>query len=130
MIDELPMLPWVAAVAAGGAVGGLLRHGVYLAIEHRRVPDFPISSLTVNLIGSLLIGLLVGLGRRDLLDAFWMVLLVGGACGAFTTFSSFASGWLRLHRQGRRGAGALYVIVTVVAGIGLAFVGMSLAGAT
>ena len=123
MIDQLSIISWVTAVAAGGALGGLLRHGVYLAIEHRRVPDLPISSLTVNLIGSLLIGFLFGLGRRELLDAFWVVLLVGGACGAFTTFSSFTADWLRLQRRGLRLAGVAYVILTLVAGIGLAFLG-------
>ena len=118
----------MTAVAVGGALGGLLRHGVYIAIEHRRVPDFPVASLTVNLVGSLAIGFLVGLGRHELLDPFWMVLLVGGTCGAFTTFSSFTADWLRLQRQGRRGLGVVYVGLTVVAGIGLAFVGISAAG--
>ena len=127
MIDQLAILPWVTAVAVGGALGGLLRHGVYIAIEHRRIPALPISTLTVNLVGSLLIGFLVGLGRRELLDPFWVVLLVGGTCGAFTTFSSFVADWLRLQRQGRRGLGVVYVVLTVVAGIGLAFVGMSAA---
>ena len=127
MIDQLAILPWVTAVAVGGALGGLLRHGVYIAIEHRRIPTLPISTLTVNLVGSLLIGFLVGLGRRELLDPFWVVLLVGGTCGAFTTFSSFVADWLRLQRQGRRGLGVVYVVLTVVAGIGLAFVGMSAA---
>lgn len=128
MIDQLSIISWVTAVAIGGALGGLLRHGVYIAIEHRRVPAFPISSLTVNLVGSLLIGFLVGLGRRELLDSFWVVLLVGGTCGAFTTFSSFTGDWLRLQRQGRRLTGVVYVLVTLIAGIGLAFAGMRAAG--
>ena len=128
MIDQLAILPWVTAVAVGGALGGLLRHGVYIAIEHRRIPTLPISTLTVNLVGSLLIGFLVGLGRRELLDPFWVVLLVGGTCGAFTTFSSFMADWLRLQRQGRRVLGVVYVVLTLVAGIGLAFIGMHAAG--
>lgn len=78
-------------VAAGGAIGGLARWAVVHAVDDRRAAE---AILALNVIGSILLGVLVGLqrtrgGRRRVTTN--QFLLVGtGFCGALTTFSTFA----------------------------------------
>lgn len=128
MTHDLDPCWWILAIGAGGGVGSLMRHGVYRVLEHRGVTTFPTSTFTVNLVGSFLVGLFVALGTSEFLDPFWAQLLIGGTCGAFTTFSSFASDWLRLNRQKRRLLGACYVLMTLVFGIALAGAGLYVGG--
>ena len=119
---------WILAVAVGGGVGALLRHSVYVVKQHLGMTTFPASTFTVNLVGSFLIGIFAALGTSGQLGPFWTELLVGGACGAFTTFSSFAADWLRLNRNKRRLLGLGYATMTIVFGIALAGAGLYLGG--
>jgi len=103
-------------VAVGGMIGALLRHVVSLAVERE---SFPTGTLTVNVLGSFVLGLLTALDPgTDLL------LLVGtGACGSFTTFSSFSFEVVRLWDGGeplKAGGYALANIVGALAAIGVA----------
>ena len=104
-------------VGAGGAIGALSRH--YLAGVVRR-ETFPLGTLTVNAIGSFVLGLLTFAGVTG--DA---ALLVGvGACGSFTTFSSFSVGTVRLWEDGYVALAALNAVgnlVCALAAIGLAW---------
>lgn len=109
-------------VGAGGVVGALLRHAVGQAIDYEA---FPLATLTVNVVGSFVLGLLTFLPTgNDLL------LFVGtGACGSFTTFSSFSVGVVQLWESGKYALSIGYAAINLVgalAGIGLAGV---LAGA-
>lgn len=70
---------------------------------------FPIGTVTVNAIGSLLIGVLMA----ALPQGGWMLLLVTGFCGGFTTFSAFSAEALALLRNGEYGMGALYVFGSI-----------------
>lgn len=81
------------SAALGGMLGSLLRYGVALAGPGLMQPGFPWSSLTVNLLGSLLIGWLAAVGQPEgrwpmnpRQQAFWLA----GVCGGFTTFSFFS----------------------------------------
>jgi len=120
----LAAVPDPALVAVGGAVGAVARHLLGSAIDRER---FPLGTLTVNVLGSFLLGLLV----------FWPVggdalLLAGtGACGAFTTFSSFSVSTVRLWERGDRGRAALFVAGNTLlagGGVGLAAVVAAVAG--
>lgn len=121
----MSLFSWMLSIAIGAVGGALLRHGAYLYIEARNKTAFPVPSLFVNLLGSFLIGFFVSLGTSGALDRFGLEALVAGGCGSFTTFSSFASDWMRLNRAGRKGLGILYVGLTLIFGLGLAAVGLA-----
>ena len=79
------------AVAAGGALGALLRYGMSLGVHGLLGRGFPYGTLTVNVTGSLAMGVLyVLLLERSALGPEWRLALLVGLLGSFTTFSSFA----------------------------------------
>jgi CrcB protein len=73
-------------VAAGGALGSVLRHLVALLMVAQLGAGFPWGTLTVNVAGSFAIGVLGGLD----VQGEWRLLLVTGLLGGFTTFSAFS----------------------------------------
>ena len=105
-------------VALGGAVGSVLR---YLISSINT--SFPWGTFTVNVLGSLLIGLLVGFVSKGLLSPEMKLLLVTGFCGGFTTFSTFAFGMMK---AGDVLLMALYVGASVIIGILAVWGGMML----
>ena len=82
----------VLIVAVGGFFGSSLRFLLHHWVQKVLFPGvFPYGTLSVNMIGCLLIGLVIGLtDLRGLLDQNWRLFLVVGLLGGFTTFSSFA----------------------------------------
>ncbi len=84
-----------AMFALGGGLGAVLRHWLALRVTH----DLPYSTLIVNVLGSLLLGLWIGYlgGSAEMGEEEKR--LVFGFCGGFTTFSSFAYQSLQLHRE-------------------------------
>jgi len=104
-------------VGAGAAIGAVCRHLVYLHLSSDR---YPIPTLVVNVVGSLVFGLLVFAGATE----STIQLLGIGACGAFTTFSSFSVETVQLWERGDRGlavAVAAGNLALALAGIGLAW---------
>ena len=114
----------VVWVALAGAVGVAARYGLSVALGRE---GFPWVTLAINVVGSLLLGVLVGLTwDRDPRPA--VVAIAGtGFLGGFTTFSTFSVEAAQFLREGRAGAAAGYVGVSVIAGIAAAAVGFTLA---
>ena len=104
-------------VALGGAGGSVLR---YLLSNINT--SFPWGTFAVNVLGSFLIGLLVGLMSKGVLSPEMKLLLVTGFCGGFTTFSTFANESFSMMKAGDVLLTALYVGASVIIGI-LAFWG-------
>ncbi|PWR05807.1 fluoride efflux transporter CrcB [Micromonospora acroterricola] len=115
----------VLLIALGAAVGAPLRYLADRAVQSRHGSAFPWGTLTVNVLGSLLLGVLVGLPASPAVSA----LLGTGFCGALTTYSTFGYETLRLTRTGNRPAALANVLVSVTAGLAAATVGYTLARA-
>jgi CrcB protein len=99
-------------VGLGGALGSIARTLIGMALPSR----FPWATLLINVTGSLLIGWLVSrLGPGDTAASATMRnLLVAGFCGGYTTFSTFSWQTLEQMQEGRWGAAALNIILSVV----------------
>jgi len=105
------------AIALGGALGSVLRYALSTSIDSRWGEGFPWGTLSVNLIGCFLIGILTFLAGAD--GRLWgnpetRQFLITGVCGGFTTFSTFGLQTLNLMRDGDWLQAAAYVIGSVV----------------
>ncbi len=109
----------ILLVALGGAGGSVGRYLISKCFEGA----FPWGTLTVNIIGSLFIGFLMGLSSKDALSPELKLLLVTGFCGGFTTFSTFANESLSMMKVGSVLLMSLYVGVSVVLGILAVYLG-------
>lgn len=101
-------------VALGAAVGAPLRYLTDRAVQARHDSLFPWGTLTVNLAGCLLLGVLAGASVTSSTYA----LLGTGLCGALSTYSTFSYETLRLAERGRGRLTAANVILSVLVGLG------------
>ena len=104
-------------VALGGAIGSVLRFGTGLAMLRLTGPGFPLGVLSVNIVGSFLMGLFVVYAfHRDhqALSPFVMT----GVLGGFTTFSAFSLEAFTLYERGEVTSAGLYVALSVGLSIG------------
>jgi len=117
-------------VAGGGAVGSWFRFATgriwAMTIGPIAASAFPWATLTVNVVGSLLMGMLVGwLARHASGGETWRLLFGVGVLGGFTTFSSFALEFALFVERGTLGMGAVYVGLSLLAGFGALFAGLA-----
>jgi CrcB protein len=118
-------------VAVGGGFGAWMRFLVARAwtaiIGPVRASEFPWSTLTVNILGSLLMGLLAGwLARFGSNGEGARLLLAVGVLGGFTTFSAFSLEIASMMQRGQLAVVALYTGVSVLAGVMSLFLGLSI----
>ncbi|RDI20289.1 fluoride efflux transporter CrcB [Lentzea flaviverrucosa] len=106
-------------VFLGAALGAPTRYLLDRFVQSRHSSDFPWGTLTVNAVGCLLIGFVVGTS--------WMPLLGVGFCGGLTTYSTFSYETVKLLEAEKYRAALLNVVVSVVLGVGAASVGLALA---
>lgn len=98
-------------VAAGGAIGAVMRYGTGLLLQGR---GFPYATLSVNVVGSLFIGLFyVWIVEKAVLPDEWRLAVMVGVLGAFTTFSSFSLETLQLLERGALPAALANVVLNV-----------------
>lgn len=102
-------------VFIGSGIGGMLRHGVGLISLRLLGPSFPYGTLAINVLGSAIMGLLVGLfaafnlGSQDA-----RLFLTTGIMGGFTTFSTFSLDAVSLWERGQQSAAITYVLASVI----------------
>lgn len=115
-------------VAIGGAAGTLLRYGVSQAAPVG-ADTFPTTTLIINVMGALALGLLLGaLTRHRPTDTLWRPLVGVGVLGGYTTFSTFAVESVQLIRTDRVLTAAAYVTTSILVGVLAARLGERIAG--
>ena len=113
------MSAWIA-IAVGGALGSMARHGVNHMVHVRLLTTrFPLGTVVVNLTGCFVIGLLAGLiaGNRIVFPAYWREFVFVGVLGGFTTFSTFGLDTLMLARTDAPVAALANVLVQTCGGL-------------
>jgi len=122
------VLSQTLAIAAGGAIGALMRfwmsNGIYAWLGR----GFPYGTLAVNVLGSLVMGFLyIVMIERMAVSAEWRAFALIGLLGAFTTFSTFSIETLNLLEQADYAKALANMLISVCACIGAALLGVMLA---
>ena len=118
----------ILLVGTGGAIGAIGRYSVGLAVSRLWSTSFPLATLGVNVVGSLLMGLLIGLLARYAPEwqAEARLFLAVGILGGFTTFSAFSLDTIGLIEGGQLGPAAIYVLLSVTLSVLALFFGLML----
>jgi len=112
-------------VFLGAGLGGSLRHGLNVLATRYFGIGFPFGTLAINITGSLIMGLLVGLfAVKGDPGQMWRLFLTTGVLGGFTTFSTFSLDTVYLYERGEVGMAALYVLASVAVSIIGLFLGL------
>ena len=119
-------LAWVGFVIAA-AIGAPLRYLVDGAIAERAEGVFPWGTFVINASGSLLLGVLTGLGLYHAFPKVPKVILGTGFCGSYTTFSTFTYETVELLEEGAVNEAARNAFGTLLVGAGAAALGLALA---
>ncbi len=115
------------AIASGGAVGALLRFMMSNSVYKLLGRDFPYGTLAVNVLGSLLIGVLfVLLIEKLVVSTVWQAGLMVGLVGAFTTFSTFSLETMALLEDGALVKAGLNVVLSVLLCLVATWLGINL----
>lgn len=110
----------------GGAIGSGLRFGVSTWVQHALPHSFPFGILSVNVIGSFLIGFCWSMAEAFHFSAQTRAFLFTGLFGGFTTFSSFALDTSSLLRHGEPKLAILNILVSNALGLIAVFAGLAL----
>jgi CrcB protein len=110
----------ILLVGIGGMIGSVGRYLIYLASGNQA---FPFATLIINVVGSLVIGVVAGLWANSIISNEWRLFLATGICGGFTTYSAFSLECVQLMQQHKYGLAATYVGCSIVFGIAAAFLG-------
>lgn len=119
-------------VALGGALGSMARFKLSGWVLHQ-TPNwrFPAGTLAVNLLGCLIAGLLAGMAvKQDVFTSEARLFLFTGLLGGFTTFSAFGLETLLLLKRGEAGVAIANVVISVVIGLLVAWLGYAITART
>lgn len=113
-------------IATGGAAGAVFRYGLSSGIAHWFGKGFPLGTLTVNVVGSGLMGFLYVLMLQRVVSEEWRLALLTGLLGAFTTFSTFSVETLNLVQDGAFLKAGANIFLSVFLCLMAAWIGMVL----
>jgi fluoride exporter len=120
-------MPPSIAVFLGAGIGGVLRHLVNQLAARLAGTDFPWGTLTVNIVGSVTMGLLAGwFAGKGEATQIWRLFLTTGILGGFTTFSTFSLDVVVLWQRGDLIGAAAYTAGSVILAVAGLFAGLLL----
>jgi CrcB protein len=116
----------IILIFLGGGIGSLMRYAVQLGTDSFISQKFPVSTLLVNAVGSLIIGMLWGSGNSSYINENLKAFIFIGLLGGFTTFSTFSLDTLRLIENKEVTSALVYIVLNNVLSIGLCYAGYML----
>lgn len=120
------MIKAMLIAGLGGFMGTCLRYLTGRLCHLWELGGFPLGTFVVNIVGSFIIGALLGLAERNnFITPTMNVLLVTGFCGGFTTFSSFADDIFLLMQQRNWTIFAVYTSLSIILGVFFVWIGRS-----
>lgn len=120
------MIKAMLIAGLGGFMGTCLRYLTGRLCHLWEMGGFPLGTFVVNIVGSFIIGALLGLAERNnFITPTMNVLLVTGFCGGFTTFSSFADDIFLLMQQRNWTIFAIYTSLSIILGVFFVWIGRS-----
>jgi fluoride exporter len=127
--DRYNHLVILLAIAAGGALGALLRHFANHMVQAKVGAAFPLGIFLVNVVGCLAIGIIAGLIASDRINLgeAGQAFVVVGVLGGFTTFSSFGLDTFTLARGGQIGAAGFNAFGQLFLALAAVWVGYTVA---
>ncbi len=112
-------------IGIGSCVGGISRYLLQQSVQKQYPYSIPLGTLSVNIIGCFIIGVIYGIASKgNLLSPEMRLLLATGFCGGFTTFSSFAYENVSMVLDGEFFYPVLYVLISVIIGFGAVHAGI------
>ena len=112
-------------VAIGGAIGAGSRYLLGECLQSQLGSTFPWGTFAVNVLGSLVIGVILGLSKQQALSPEATLFLTVGVLGGFTTFSAFSYETMRLLAAGSTAASLLNVFGQTLAGLVAVYLGLA-----
>lgn len=122
--DYNPPVKSILLIGLGSFIGGVLRHLIAGWLNGVILKGFPLGTLSVNLAGCLLIGILYGLFDRGAVGSQeWRLFLTVGLCGGFTTFSTFINEHFMMAQGAQFLSCLVYAVLSLAGGFALVWVG-------
>ena len=116
----------IIAIGVGSFIGGISRYLLSQFIQAKFLSTFPFGTLSVNIIGCFLIGLVFGYADKGALTQEWRLFLATGLIGGFTTFSAFSNETVGLLRDGQLWYASAYIAVSIVFGLFATLIGITI----
>jgi CrcB protein len=107
----------ILAIGTGSFIGGIFRYLLSLLVQSKTTTNFPLGTLTVNIIGCFFIGIVFGIFDKGQMSHEWKLFFATGIIGGFTTFSAFSIETFTLFREGNVGYTLLYIFASVLLGL-------------
>ncbi|HLF50967.1 fluoride efflux transporter CrcB [Flavobacterium sp.] len=121
------MIRTLVLIALGGGIGSVFRYLTSVMAHKYYASIFPLATLTTNVLGCFLIGLIVGLLEKNHMtnsDLKWF--LITGFCGGYTTFSAFGYENISLMQSNNSGLAFVYIGVSIITGLFAVWLGLFL----